>query len=321
MGEELVSAIIPTYNRASLLVRALASVAGQDYRPIQAIVIDDGSTDNTAELMPEQQSLLARQGVEMIYHRQSNCGPAYARNVGISLARGPYVCFLDSDDMWTSSFVSTMVRLLKGNPSAGLAFGGYMAIDANDQFIKERKSGLPPKPPEGLLRRPFELIVQHMPMGTPCVMVRRSVLDELGGFDETYHMGEDWDLWYRIAGRHDFVYSLKGLSCCREHRRNTPKFNAAALADQVLLIHKHLPSINDPKARAVVLKRLARQTTLLQEQMLREGYFPPKALSLLDHPLGPQTLRFRLGATVRRQPAWVGKAYARIIRALGTARR
>ena len=79
-----------------------------------------------------------------------------------------------------------MERLLAANLTAGLAFGGYLAIDENERFIKERDSGLPPEPKEGLLLRPFEAILRYMPMGTPCVMVRRSVLDDVGTAAWTY---------------------------------------------------------------------------------------------------------------------------------------
>src|SRR3954447_5247745 len=97
---DLVSAIIPTYNRARFLPRALRSVAEQTYRPIECIVIDDGSKDNTAELIPAQRQMLADAGIELTYVVQPNGGPARARNNGIERAKGAYVACLDSDDLW-----------------------------------------------------------------------------------------------------------------------------------------------------------------------------------------------------------------------------
>src|SRR6202035_16017 len=105
---DLISAIIPTYNRAALLVRALASVAAQDYRPIEAIVIDDGSTDGTAEIIPTQQRLLSEHGIALTFHRQENAAPGQARNTGISLSQGSFLSFLDSDDLWKPDFTSTL---------------------------------------------------------------------------------------------------------------------------------------------------------------------------------------------------------------------
>jgi glycosyltransferase involved in cell wall biosynthesis len=318
---DLVTAIIPTYNRAALLARALTSVAAQEYRPIEVLVIDDGSTDATPQMIPEQERLLAAQGIPLTYHRQANAGPGQARNAGISLSRGSLLSFLDSDDFWKPEFVSTLHRLLSSHPSAGLAFGGYLAVDRNERLIKQRDTGLPPQPEEGLMPRPFEAILRHMPMGTPCVMVRRSVIDDVGSFDVSFRLGEDWDLWYRIARKYDFVYSQRGLTCCREHPNNTPKFTAAALADQVRLIHKHLPDVAGRETRSVLVRRLRRCTTLFQEQLLREGLAANGNQDLLQHPLAPRTLRFFLGRMVGRQPIWVGRAYARLVRALGTIRR
>src|SRR5438105_2776391 len=165
---ELISAIIPTYNRAQFLARALRSVAAQDYRPIEAIVIDDGSTDNTADLIPAQKALLAAAGIELTFIRQKNGGPARARNAGLAIAKGHYIACLDSDDMWDPAFLSTMHRLLESYPTAGLAFGGYLCIDPEDQLTGERPTGLPPEPRQGLLRRPFPAIMDYMPTGTPC---------------------------------------------------------------------------------------------------------------------------------------------------------
>jgi hypothetical protein len=111
------------------------------------------------------------------------------------------------------------------------------------------------------------------------------------------------------------------MTLCREHAKNTPKFDSAALAQQVRLMLKHLPDVTEPQTRAEIIGRLKRKTTLLQEQLLREGREANGALALLEHPLAPRSFRFRMGAVARRQPAWVGQAYAKLIRTLGNATR
>src|SRR5687767_13357709 len=95
-----VSAIIPTYNRADLLARALDSVAAQDYRPLEAVVVDDGSTDHTPRIIEAYRRKLADRDVGFIFHRQQNGRAPKARNVGMKLATGPLLAFLDSDDLW-----------------------------------------------------------------------------------------------------------------------------------------------------------------------------------------------------------------------------
>src|SRR5678816_1872432 len=127
-----VSAIIPTYNRADLLARALDSLIAQDYRPLEAVVIDDGSTDHTPRIIEAYRHKLRGQGVNFIFHRQQNGRAPKARNVGMQLATGPLLAFLDSDDLWLPQFCSALVHLLEKFPSAGLAFSGIHVIDNQD---------------------------------------------------------------------------------------------------------------------------------------------------------------------------------------------
>jgi glycosyltransferase involved in cell wall biosynthesis len=315
---DLITAIIPTYNRSRFLPRALRSVAEQTYRPIECIVIDDGSTDGTAELIPAQKQMLAAAGVELTYVEQPNAGPARARNSGLARANGAYVACLDSDDFWKPDFLSTTHRLLQSYPSAGLAFGGYLCVDVDEKLLGERPTGLPASPGEGLLKEPFPRIMDYMPTGTPCILMRRSALDAVGGFDTDFHIGEDWDLWYRIAKQFDFAYCLTGLTCCRDHPNNMPKYNAGAIADKVKLILKHLPDVRDPAAKHEQVRRLRAEMVLLQEQLLRECKEANGYTTLLRHELAPQSMRYRLGAVMRRQPKWVGRAYANLVRKMGT---
>jgi glycosyltransferase involved in cell wall biosynthesis len=318
---DLITAIIPTYNRARYLPRALQSVAAQDHRPLEAIVVDDGSKDNTADLIPAQKALLAARGVELTYLRQKNGGPARARNAGLDLAQGKYIACLDSDDMWKPAFLSTMLRLLDTYPTAGLAFGGYLCIDPDDRLTGERPTGLPPEPREALLRHPFPGIMDYMPTGTPCIMMRRVAIDEVGQFDFNLHIGEDWDLWYRIGKKFDFAYCLEGLTLCRDHPQNMEKGDSGALADKVKLILKHLPDIHDPAARDEQVRRLRCEMELLQEQLLRERTGANGIAHLLQHDLAPRSLRFKVGSVISRQPRWIGSAYAKVVRWLGGMQR
>lgn len=318
---DLITAILPTYNRARYLPRALKSVVEQDYRPIEAIVIDDGSSDNTADLIPEQKAYMSSQGIELTYVKQTNGGPARARNAGLNLAAGKYIACLDSDDLWKPAFLSTMLRLLNTYPTAGLAFGGYLCIDTEDRLTGERPTGLPPQPREALLPHPFPGIMDYMPTGTPCIMMRRSAIDEVGPFDENLHIGEDWDMWYRLGKNYDFAYCLEGLTCCRDHPQNMVKDNSRAIADKAKLILKHLPDVHEDSARAEQIRRLRAELELLQEQLLREKKQMNGLAHLLEHELAPSSFRFKVGGAMRRQPQWIGSAYARMVRMLGSLQR
>lgn len=313
----LVSAIIPTYNRADLLARALDSIIAQDHRPIEAVVIDDGSTDHTGQIIAVYEPRLADERIRLVFHRQSNGRAPRARNVGMKLASGAMYAFLDSDDLWLPCFVSTLLRLLEQYPSAGLAFSGMLIIDANDRPWRIRPTGLPPQPMQGLLARPFEAILRHMPLQTSGVMVRRRVIDELGDFDLNLPVVEDWDLWYRIAKRYDFAYTLKNLACNRCHPDNLPKYDCIALGSSLQMNLKHLPDVRDPEIREMLIERIHTQSTLLQEELLRFGHCSNGCLHLLQHELAPQTPRYLLGSMISAGPAWLGRSYAWMVRVLG----
>jgi hypothetical protein len=171
------------------------------------------------------------------------------------------------------------------------------------------------------LAKPFPAIMDYMPTGTPCIMMRREAIDAVGDFDVDLQIGEDWDLWYRIAKKFDFAYTLEGLTCVRDHPQNMEKGDSGAIAAKVKLILKHLPDVREPAARAEQVRRLGGELELLQEQLLREKRRANGWLPLLEHELAPRTLRFKVGSIVRRQPEWIGSAYARLVRTLGQLHR
>jgi glycosyltransferase involved in cell wall biosynthesis len=318
---ELVSTIIPTYNRAPLLVRALDSVAAQGYRPIEVVIIDDGSTDNTVEVVESRTDYLKSKGIDVLFHQQQNQKAPKARNVGMKMARGGIFAFLDSDDLWLPDFLSTVVRLLDEHPDCGMAFTGILGIDYDDRVFAERKMYIDPEPVEGVLREPFNRIIRYMPTQTSGVVVRKSVIDDVGDFDLSLPVVEDWDLWYRIGKRYDMAYTVRALACNRQHPNNLPKTDTLALSGNIKMNLRHLPDVTDPFSREVLTARLHKQITLLQEQIMREGKHANGYAPLLENEMSPETWRYKLGTLIREQPAWVGQTYAYVIRALGEYQR
>src|ERR1051325_1925491 len=299
----MVSAIIPTYNRADFLARALKSVAAQDHRPLEAVGVDDGSTDHTPAVLEDLNHQLAADGVTLAVHRQCNGRAPRARNMAMKLAKGEFFAFLDRDDLWRPAFASTLVSLREEHPAAGLAFCGIEVMDEDDRVWDVRKPGFS-EPPEGVLRQPFEQLVRHMPLQTSGVMVRRSVIEMVGDFDLGLPVVEDWDLWYRIGRRYDFAYTLKNLAANRSHPRNLPKFDITALSSGLRMNLKHLPALNDGAAREMLIDRIETQFTLLQEELLRCGKAGNGHSHLLEHALAPRTTRFELARIVARGPRW-----------------
>lgn len=314
--------VVPTYNRAALLQHALASVADQDYRPLEVMVVDDASRDDTGSVLERARGDLGQAGIPLVSHvLGGHSGTAAARNAGLRLASGAFVAFLDSDDLWRPSFVSTLVRLLQPRPACGLAFSGILGITEHDAPIRVRESGLPAEPTEGCLPTPFEHIVRHMPLQTSGVVVRRTVFDTVGMFDETLESGQDWDLWYRIAKQFDFAYTVSPLACNRIHQGNVPKYGPAGLACRVRIGLRYLGDVRDLPTRKVLVERIQEAQTLLQEQLMREGLAAREYESLLANELTPDSVRYRLGRRVLKGPAWLGRWYARAIGTAGRVRR
>ncbi|MBE0530597.1 MAG: glycosyltransferase family 2 protein [Rhodospirillales bacterium] len=188
------SAVIPTYNRGSVIGRAIASVRAQTYPAIEIIVVDDGSTDDT----PARLEGLAGPSLK-VFHTAVNGGASAARNRGIAEARGELIAFLDADDEWLPDKTARQVARFAELPeNVGVVYCG----------IREMSAAWPPidRPPRhrGDL---FETLRVVNVLRTSGVMVRRPVFDAIGGFDTALPARHDWDLWLRIARRYavDFI--------------------------------------------------------------------------------------------------------------------
>lgn len=178
-----VSVIIPTYQRANLVVEAIASVLAQTYQDYEIIVVNDGSTDNT-------QAVLAQFNDRIIAIHQSNQGLSAARNTGIKASSGKYIAFLDDDDRWLPEKLAKQVPILEMKPKVGLVCSNIFRCDTQGRVVDE----MPPAPK---LRVSWVLFQKNF-IFVLTVLLRRACLDEVGLFDETLTSCEDYDLWLRI---------------------------------------------------------------------------------------------------------------------------
>ena len=211
-----ISVIIPTYNRASLLKEALDSVLAQTYTDYEVIVIDDGSTDNTEEMM---QAFLTDSRIR--YIKQSNAGVSAARNHGIFEARGEWIAFLDSDDLWFPEKLEKQMAFLTEHPTAGAVCGpsyqyqdGRVVKDKNGEMVLGWDR-------EETLELTFVLFAENCGVNASSVLVRKAVLHKAGLFDSSLKIGEDIDLWFRVARYTEFWYYNEAMGHCRKHESNT----------------------------------------------------------------------------------------------------
>jgi glycosyltransferase involved in cell wall biosynthesis len=192
IGRPLVSAVIPTYNRSHVIERAITSILNQTYRPIEIIVVDDGSTDNTAALL---------EGLDVpglrYFRTPANAGASAARNLGISQARGDLVAFLDVDDEWLPEKTARQVAKFAEASEVGVVYCGIREV--SPQWPAQDK--LP-----GHRGDLFETLRVVNVLRTSGVMVRRGVFEDVGGFDCELTARHDWDLWLRIARKYLIDY-------------------------------------------------------------------------------------------------------------------
>lgn len=192
----LVSVVIPAYNRATLIGETLESVYGQTYEPLEVIVVDDGSSDSLeAALSP-----YIPRGLRLIRHEVNKGAPA-ARNTGIAAARGEFVAFLDSDDLWEPEKTARQVeKMLASTLDTALVYSGIRKIDQDGRFLGFKT---PAKKGEIYL----DLLAENWIGSTSTALVRASALAHVGGFDTTLRSRQDLDLWLRLARefRIDFV--------------------------------------------------------------------------------------------------------------------
>jgi glycosyltransferase involved in cell wall biosynthesis len=183
----LVSVIIPTFNRADFLREAIDSVLAQTEKDFELIVVDDGSTDQTKEM-------LAAYGERILYLFQTNAGASAARNLGIRQAQGRFITFLDSDDLWLPKKLSRQIEWMAAHPDLMLCYTEEIWIRrgarVNQKKIHAKVGGWI-----------YPLCLPRCIISPSSVLMRRELFDAAGLFDERLPICEDYDLWLRVASR------------------------------------------------------------------------------------------------------------------------
>jgi glycosyltransferase involved in cell wall biosynthesis len=185
MSQPLVSVIIPTLNRAGLVGEAITSVLAQHYARVELLVVDDGSSDATP-------AVVEAFGPVLTYIRQAHAGVSAARNRGVAAARGELIAFLDSDDLWLPGKVTAQVALLQEQPQTQACYTDEIwirhGVRVNQKDIHQKHAGW--------------IFLPSLPrciISPSSIMLRRTLWDRLGGFDESLPACEDYDLWLRLT--------------------------------------------------------------------------------------------------------------------------
>ncbi len=196
-----VSVIIPTYNRAHLIKRAIQSVLNQTYQNFEIIVVDDGSVDNTEEVVKN----FNNQKIRYIRYNE-NKGVAAARNTGIKATRGDYIAFQDSDDEWFPNKLERQMEVFKNvSPEVGVVYTGTWRIRNNERIYLPLFTG---KQREGNICKELK---ENFVMPAPAAIVKKECFNRVGMFEERLPRLVDWELWLRISKYYEFKYISEPL--------------------------------------------------------------------------------------------------------------
>ena len=200
-----VSVVIPTYNSAQFLGEALQSVFSQTFYDYETIVVNDGSTDDTEKVIDLYNNRIK-------YILQENGGPARARNYGIKESSGKYIAFLDADDIWLPSKLEKQVLMFRQRPELAMILTGNFVVNADGVplfQVEKRKRFM-----EGNIAKNIFL---HSGVLTSTVMVRKEIFDKIGLFEEDLRIGEDDNMWIRIAANYQIELIDEPLAKYRSH--------------------------------------------------------------------------------------------------------
>ncbi len=243
-----VTVVIPTFNRAAIVGRAIRSVLGQTCQDWELIVVDDCSTDGTEQAV----RCFSDNRIKYIRHDRNRRVSA-ARNTGIRCAQGEYVAFLDDDDEWLPEKLQKDVEAFRNSdPEVGLVYAGKMILDERGRVLKlrmETKSGWV-----------YDALLDGNFIGSPSrITVKKQVLDRVVGFDETFFNAEDYDLCLRVAR----VSKIACVPCCLVKRHLVSDWKTASLRNLCDGLERFLRKFRGDMKPRTLAKRLSRVAILL----------------------------------------------------------
>jgi teichuronic acid biosynthesis glycosyltransferase TuaG len=225
-----ISVVIPVYTRENVIRRAIDSVLAQTLPPHEIIVVDDGSTDQTADIVAEHYPTV-------ILIRQTNHGLSTARNVGIANASGDLIAFLDSDDCWLPKKLEFQTQVFEEHPELGLV--------ATQKFKNRDEFPAITEQAPTLKKYPFTAFLKRTWFHPSSVIIPRKVLAEVGGFDKSFSAAEDWDMWARVAYHYPVARIEQPLTAVYEMEDSMSRNRPRQYANDIKVIAKWNPEAQD----------------------------------------------------------------------------
>ena len=264
----LISVIIPTYNRVSVLPRAVDSVLAQKGAEFELIIVDDGSTDDTSLLHEPRTAHHVAHGPWPMarFFRQKNKGPAAARNLGIKHAQGEWIAFLDSDDEWVPGKLKEQLKFFEENPA-------YLICQTEEIWIRNGKRVNPMKKHQKSGGWIFGKCLPLCVVSPSAVMMHRKLFDEVGLFDESLPACEDYDLWLRIAAKHPIgliekPYILKYGGHADQRSREFPAMDQFRIRSLAKILSQNILT---PEQAIAARKMLEEKARIYVEGALKRG--------------------------------------------------
>ena len=227
-----VDVIIPAYNAARFLAAAIESVVAQTFKDWRILLVDDGSTDNTTDLVaPYRESLAER----FKYIKQVKSGPSAARNTAIRNSTAEFLALLDADDVWLPWRLEESLKSFEGRPQAGLSYGMIQYIDREGKTTpwedQRQKDG------EGWIAK--HIYTRRVNLPCPTITFRRKCVEEIGPFDETMQVTEDRDMWLRIAQEYEVRFVERVIAHYRISANSNSSDPDRMLKGQLRFVEKH----------------------------------------------------------------------------------
>jgi glycosyltransferase involved in cell wall biosynthesis len=317
-----ISVIIPAYQAQATIERALRSIAQQTLKPAEIIIIDDGSKDKTIKVAKSCTNKLA--GIDLKIYTQINRGAGAARNKALSEASYPIVAFLDADDEWLPEKLEISLNHIQAGNHTLVAHNGWIENKGTKTYldIATRLQNAGPDPFHGLYRRGF--------ISTSSVMAQRDAILEVGGFDETLRVGQDFDLWLKLLSKPEATFEIFDEPLTRYHITpgSITSQISMRLSCTLQIARRHAPTLSDHKGSDLLslwFRILAVHTEALRSYGKRREFFASTKtlISLIYYLIGmPLDISFakifgdETSSPITKEPAslnsylwaWVGLA-------------